>query len=752
MSYLTDRGIRDIENSLVALREADDGVSHLSLQRLDRRRFLQLAGVTGGGLILAFSLPTARAAPLSATFAPNAYLQISSAGILIFAPHPEIGQGVKTSLPMIIAEELDADWREVQIRQAPIDAARYGTQSAGGSMSIPRSWDPLRNAGAVARILLKTAAAAQWQVPIDECRSAMGRIHHDTSGRSRSYLELADQAATLPLPDPSSVTLKSRTDYRLLNTRVRGVDNPQVVTGAPLFTADLRLPGLRVAVYVKCPAIGGRVVEANLTEIRALPGVVDAFVLEGNGEVVELKPGVAIIAKDTWSAFQARRQLRIRWDETAAATDSWSLARSRAAELLPSRGAETVLERGDVDAAWTTAAKTVEGVYEYAFLAHAHLEPQTTTAWYHEGRLEIWAPTQTPQRALGNVANVLGIEPQRITLHQMRAGGGFGRRLMNDFVCEAAAIAMRSDQPVRLQWSREDDMAHDFIRAGGFHSLKAAVDAQGRAIAWQNHFVTFTADGTRPVVGGDLRANEDLPQLIENFRYTRSMLPWQSPCGFWRAPGASVFAFPLQSFLHEISVAAGRDHLQFLLELLGEPRWLPPANRSALHTGRAAAVLRLAAERAGWGKALPSGRAQGLAFYFSHAAHVAEVVELSVDPAGHITVHEVTVAADVGPIVNLSGAEAQAEGCVIDGLSALHAQALTHERGRVQETNFDRYPLLRMGSDPQVHAHFIQSDYPPSGLGEPVLPPLAPALCNAVFTATGRRIRRLPISAEGFSL
>ena len=411
-----------------------------------------------------------------------------------------------------------------------------------------------------------------------------------------------------------------------------------------------------------------------------------------------------------------------------------------------------MLERGEVDKAFAEAAHIVEGRYEYAFLAHAHLEPQTTTAWYRDGRVEIWAPTQTPQRALTNVANVLAIDPAMITLHQMRVGGGFGRRLMNDFVCEAAAIAVRVGTPVRLQWTREDDMSHDFIRAGGFHALKAAVDAEGRASAWQNHFVTFTADGRRPVVGGDLRATEDLPQLIDNFRYTRSMLPWKSPCGFWRAPGASVFAFPLQSFLHEMSVAAGRDHLQFLLELLGEPRWLPPANRSALDTGRAAAVLKLAAERAGWGRKLAPGRAQGLAFYFSHAAHVAEVVELSVDASRRITVHEVTVACDVGPIVNLSGAEAQAEGCIVDGLSALHAQALTHENGRVLETNFDRYPLLRMGSEPKVSAYFIQSDHPPSGLGEPVLPPLAPALCNAVFAATGHRIRRLPISAEGFSL
>lgn len=752
MSYLADQGIRQMESELAALAAAGDREAVLQVRRLDRREFLKLTGLAGGGLVLAFSLSPASAQQPVSTFTPNGYLQISRQGIVIFAPHPEIGQGVKTSLPMIIAEELDADWVDVQVRQAPIDAARYGSQSAGGSMSIPRSWDPLRRAGAVARAMLQAAAAQQWQVPVAECRTAASRVQHVTSGRSIHYRDLASIAASLPIPDAATIPLKTRAEYRLLNTRVRGVDNPKVVSGAPLFAGDVRLPDLQVAVYVKCPAVGGRVREANLEEIRRLPGVTAAFVLEGNGEVVELKPGVAIVARDTWSAFQARKSLRILWDESDAATDSWSGARQQAAALLPGRGSETVLERGDVDGAFARAARTVEGIYEYAFLAHAHLEPQTITAWYRDDGIEIWAPTQTPQRALTNVANVLGIDSSKITLHQMRLGGGFGRRLMNDFVCEAAAIARRVNTPVRLQWLREDDMSHDFIRAGGFHALKGAVDAEGRALAWQNHFVTFTADGQRPVVGGDLRANEDMPQLVENFRLTRSMLPWKSPCGFWRAPGASVFAFPLQSFLHEMSVAAGRDHLQFLLDLLGEPRWLPPANRSALNTGRAASVLKLAAEQAGWGRKLPAGRAQGLAFYFSHAAHVAEVVELSVDADRHITVHEVTVACDVGPIVNLNGAEAQAEGCIVDGLSAMHAQALTHEKGRVQETNFDRYPLLRIGSEPKVRAFFIQSDYPPSGLGEPVLPPLAPAVCNAVFTATGHRIRRLPISAEGFSL
>jgi isoquinoline 1-oxidoreductase beta subunit len=365
--------------------------------------------------------------------------------------------------------------------------------------------------------------------------------------------------------------------------------------------------------------------------------------------------------------------------------------------------------------------------------------------------MELWAPTQTPHRALGVVAKVLGIPETSIVIHQMRLGGGFGRRLYNDFACDAAAIAMRVDRPVKLQWTREDDMRNDYLRAGGFISLKGALDTGGRAIGWQQHLVTFSSDGKKPVTGGDLRVDEDFSQLLPNFRYTRTQLPWASPCGAWRAPGASVFAFALQSFWHEMAVAAKRDHLEFLLETLGEPRWLTPGNRMALNTGRAADVLRLAAQKAGWGSRQPKGRALGIAFYFSHAGHVAQVVDLSVDASRRITLHKVTVVSDVGPIINLSAAEAQCQGAVVDGVSAMAAQQLTHVAGRVQETNFDRYPLLRIGAAPKVDVHFIQSEYPPTGLGEPAFPPLAPAVCNAVFAATGYRIRRLPIVQEGFS-
>lgn len=727
------------------------------IERIDRRSFLQWTGIASTGLVLGVgmveSADSAESAAGGGPLVPNAFVEISSTGIVILATQPEIGQGVKTSIPMILAEELDAAWSDVEVRVSPIDQKKYGIQTAGGSTATPRNWNPMRKAGAVARAMLIDAAARSWGVPAAECSTRDSRVTHASSRRSAHYRELAALAATLPVPDPESVPLKSRAEYRLLNTRVRAVDGPKLVTGRPTYAIDVRLPGMLHAVYVKCPRIGGRVRSANLEAIKREPGVVDAFVLEGNGDVTELKPGVAILARDTWAAFSARRKLQVDWDDSGASSDDWANALTEARKLAQGDGAELVGERGDVVAAMSNAKRTVAGDYSYAFVSHAQLEPQVCTAWVKDdGTVEVWPPSQTPQRAQTVVAKVLAIPESKVLIHPQRIGGGFGRRLNNDVSCEAAAIAQRAKAPVKLQWTREDDMRNDLVRAGGLVSLKGAVDERGRATAWQAHHVTFSPDGKRIVAGGSLRAEEDFAPLMPNLRVTRSILPWTSPCGFWRAPGASVLAFPLQSFLHEMSVAAGRDHLEFLLELLGEPRWLPPATPGALNTGRAAAVLKLATEKAGWGRRLPKGRALGLAFYFSHAAHVAEVAEVSVDAARRITVHAMTVAVDVGPIINLSGAESQCQGSVIDGLSAMAAQKLTHVNGVVQETNFDRYPLRRIGNDPRIDIHFIQSEYPPTGLGEPVLPPVAPAVCNAVFAATGQRIRQLPISEAGFSL
>ena len=731
----------------------------MTITRLDRRSFLKFTGLAGGGLMLGVTFgcspadeataPAADGAPV-APFAPNAFVQISSAGIVILAPNPEVGQGVKTSLPMIVAEELDAAWDDVIVVQSDIDAARYDRQVAGGSRSIPHNWLPMRQAGAVARQMLVTAAALRWEVDPAECETRDSRVIHTPTGRQLSYLELAAAAAELPVPAADDVPLKDPADFRLLGRRVTGVDNAALVTGEPLFGIDKQLPALRYATYIKCPAKGGRVQQANLEAIKQLPGVLDAFVLEGNDNPAELSPGIAIVAVDTWSAFKARQSLEVVWDESGAAKDSWSAARAQARVLAEGDGGTIIVDQGDPAGAFDGAANTLAAFYEYAFVSHAQLEPQNTTAWWHDGLMELWAPTQTPQGAESAVARLLGLEADQVTLHQMRAGGGFGRRLINDPVIEAAAIARRIDGPVKLTWTREDDMAHDFYRAGGFHALQGAIDAEGQLAGWRNHFISFSHDGANPVSGGGIRGDIDPGPFIPNYRITQTLLPWQTPCGPWRAPGSNVIAFAHQCFLHELATAAGRDHLEFLLALLGEPRWLEEGNAHALHTGRAAGVIRKAAEAAGWGRTLPTGHGLGLAFYFSHAGHVAEVAEVSIGENRRLNVHRVTVAADVGPIVNLSGAENQVQGSVIDGLSTMLGQQVTFENGRAQQTNFLEYPLLRMPRTPQVDVHFIDSDFPPTGLGEPALPPLAPAVANAIFAATGERVRVLPISEAGW--
>lgn len=719
---------------------------------VNRRSFLKLVGIAGGGLTLAMSFgPAAFADGEDAGMANfNAYVRVSPEGkIYIYASNPEIGQGVKTSMPMIIAEELDAAWDDVVIEQSPI-GSQYGRQFAGGSLSIPMNWDALRRAGAAARAMLVEAAAKQWNVPADSLRTEDSKVLNQL-GDSLSYAELANAAARLSEPSADSLELKDRSEYKLLGKRIGGVDNVALVTGEPLFGIDTQLPGMVYATYTKCPAFGGKAVSANLDQIKKLPGVKDAFILDGNDTQTELSSGVAIIANSTWAAFQAQKKLKVEWDKSKASTDSWTDIVKTASELSKKEGDKVVADKGSVDEGFKNAARTVESYYSYQFASHAPLEPQNCTAYAKDGMIEVWAPSQTPQGAVGSVAKVTGLSADKIKLNQTRIGGGFGRRLLNDYACEVAAIAQKVDAPVKLQWTREADMQHDFYRPAGFHSLKGAVDQGGKISAWQNHFITFTNNG-RSVSGGSL-SEEEFPALnLDNYRLTETALPLGTPCYAWRAPGANAFAWVMQSFIHELAVAADRDHREFLLEVMGEPRWFAEGNTRSLNTGRAAEVIKLATEKAGWGKKLPKGRGMGLAFHFSHAGHIAEVAEVSVDANKKITVHKVTVAGDVGPIVNMSGAENQAEGSVVDGLSTMLDLEITMENGMVEQSNYHNYRPLRMKDAPEVAVHFIQSEHSPTGLGEPALPPLAPAVCNAIYAATGHRVKTLPLSKEGFTV
>jgi len=729
---------------------------------MGRRSFLKLAGFAGGGLVLAFNFDTrvAQAADGGDATTLNAFVRIAPDNtVTLYSKGPEIGQGIKTAFGLILAEELDADWKTVKVDQAPINPKVYGHQGAGGSTSIPRAWDQLRQAGATARAMLIAAAAKQWSVPVSECSAAASVVTHTPSGRKLSYGALAKAASTQPVPEPNKVQLKARADYKLLGKRYTGVDNLQVVTGQPLFGIDVQMPGMLYANYAKCPAVGGKVKTANLDEIKKMPGIVDAFVLDGTGTPAEVMPGVAIIAKTTWEAFKAKDALKVEWDESTASKDSLTQATAKAKQIagqMPAPADNT----GDVDAAFASAAKVVEASYDYAMVSHQQLEPQNSTAWWHDGTMEIWTPSQMADRGLALVAKMLKLPEDKVTVHQTRAGGGFGRRLANDYMCEAAAIAMKVNAPVKLQWKREDDFAHDLFRAGGYHFLKGAVDKAGKLCAIQNHLVSFTADGTRPVSGGG-RSNNSFPtDMAPNVRYAVSLMPLQIPCGPWRAPTDNVQMFVAGSFLHELSVSAGCDHVKFLLDWVARPLASlpvpaggpPPDLSRSFNPSRAAGVIKMAAEKSGWGRKLPSGRGLGIAFSCAYGGHVAEAVELSVDAKKHVTVHKITVVADIGPIINMSGAENQAQGGAIDALSTAMGLEIGVEQGRVQQANFGDYPLLRIRSAPPVEVHFIQSDFRPAGLGEPCVPPLAAALGNAIFAATGERVRTMPFKRAGYTI
>lgn len=725
------------------------------LPSLNRRDFICVSALVGGGFALSLALPGEAWAQVAQAlddtakvFIPGPFIKITPEGIItILAKNPEIGQGIKTALPMIVAEELDADFSTVVIEQAGL-RGDVGAQFAGGSRSIPDNYMRMRQAGATARAMLIEAAAQTWKVRAEELTTDNGKVIHAATGRSLTYGQLATKAATLPVPDEKTIKLKSEDEFRILGSRVGGVDNPLIVTGRPLFGIDQKLPGMVYAAFEKCPVFGGKVVSANLDRLKALPGVLDTFVIEGTDNINGLLPGIAIIASSTWAAFSAKRQLQAVWDESAGAGHSTEAYAARAAELAQA-GGTNLRNDGDVATAFAAAAKVVEGAYFYPFLNHATLEPQGCTAWARDGGIEFWTTSQTPGSGQELVARTLNIPKDKLKLNLVRAGGGFGRRLANDYMVEAAAIALRVNAPVKLTWTREDDMRHCFYRPAGFHFLKGAVDARGRLSAWHNHFVTFGYKGTeRPASSAGLSTDELPARFIPNYRLDQSIMPTIVPTGPMRAPGSNGLAFVMQSFIDELAHAAGRDPVEFRLELLGDDRVLPPSQvrGTPYDAARMKGVVRLAAEKSGWGKKLPKGEGMGVAFHFSHSGYVAMVAEVAVAADGTLKVRQVTAAVDVGLIINLSGAENQIQGSIVDGLGMAWLQEITHDRGRTVQGNFNDYRLLRSTETPAMSVNFLQSKNPPTGLGEPGYPVVPPAICNAIFAATGKRIRQLPIS------
>ena len=720
---------------------------------LSRRLFLKTGLAVGGGLMIGAGLTETAAGAEGTPAVLSAYVRIAPDGIVTIASrNPEIGQGIKTSLPMLIAEELDVDWKDVRIEQAPVDTKVFGLQLAGGSTAMATQYDHMRQVGAVGRAMLISAAAAAWGVPVTECTAASGVVSHKSSGKRSTYGALANAAAALPAPDVAAVALKDPKDFKIVGQRIGGVDNQSIVTGKPLYGIDMVVPGMVYAVFEKCPVFGGKVVSANLDEVKALRGVKGAYIIKGGQDLDGLLDGVAIVADSWWRAEKARKSLKVVWDEGATASQSSKGFAEQAAALSKQPATLPIRNDGDAKAALAAAAHVIEAEYSYPFIAHAPLEPQNCTADVRGDKVEIWAPTQIPARGLTLVAKTLGVPEANVTVHMVRAGGGFGRRLQNDYMVEAAAISRAAGAPVKLLWNRADDMQHDFYRPGGFHYLKGGLDSAGKLVALHDHFVSFGANNAavKFVSSGAMSGTEFPARVVDNYLLEASLIPCGIPTGPLRAPQSNALSFVLQSFIDELAHAAGKDPVEFRRELVGAPRVLGTPTSDPFDTGRMRAVLDLVAEKSGWGKTkLPARTGMGVAFYYSHKGYFAEVVQASVAATGAIKVDKVWVAGDIGrQIVNISGAENQVHGAVLDGLAQALDQEITFENGRTQQANFDSFRLLRMPQATAIEVHFLRSDNPTTGLGEPALPPVAPALCNAIFAVTGKRVRKLPIDVS----
>jgi len=708
-----------------------------TLASLTRREFLTVSAASGAGLIIGMYLPAAVRADLASAdppgpFAPNAWLRIDPAGtVTVTVAKSEMGQGVLTSLPMIVAEELDADWSHIRYEQAIADD-RYGSMGTGGSRSVRGGWQTLREAGAAARMMLVAAAARQWEVDPSACTTDSGAVHHRASGRSVSYGALAGKASGMTLP--SRVELKNPKDFRIIGRRTLRLDTPPKVDGSGKFGIDVRLPGMLYATVVHAPVFGAAVKSFNPAKAKALPGV---------KEVVKIETGIAVIARSTWEAFQGRDALEITWDEGNGALASSATIAESLREASTREGA--VAEKsGDPAAALDHAAVKIEAAYDAPFVPHATMEPMNCTAAVGKGSCEIWAPTQAPQGAQHEAASVLGIPVSSVTVHTTLLGGGFGRRLQTDYVKDAVLCSKAAGAPVKMTWPREEDMQHDFYRPVSRHVLSGGVDASGKAVVLTHRVVAPSMgdqrqpgslkDGLdRGAVEGAVKSVYDIPNFLVEYVLARTPVP----IGAWRSVFPSQTVFALECFIDELAAAAGKDPVAFRLAMTEK-------------TPRAHGVIALAAEKSGWSQPPPRGVFRGIAcgppaFFGSYVAHVAEV---SLTAERKVRLLRIVTAVDCGTAVNPESIEAQMEGAIIYGLSAAMKEEITIEKGRVVQSNFDDYPLLTIDEMPKVEVHIVESTAPPDGIGEPGLPPIAPAVANAVSAATGKRVRSLPIRLQ----
>lgn len=696
---------------------------------------MKLAAAAGGGLMLGFHWSNTEASAMevlntksvtSAKLRFNSYLSIAPDGtITIMSPNPELGQNIKTSFPLIVAEELDADWSKVKVLQAPLDPANFERQVTGGSGAVPHSWERLRKAGATARHMLVEAAARKWKVSSTALTADKSMVYHKESGRKFSYGELATDAASVPVP--AEVKLKNIKDFKLIGTAVRNVDNHEMVTGKPLYGFDFHRDGMLIAM-VQRPAFGMKIKSVDSAAAKAMPGIVD---------VVTFKNNVAVVGKSTWQVMKARKALKVEYEKDGA-VESTADHDKLFKDLLDNNEAATVRRKdGDVDAAFKSAAKVIRSEYQCPFLSHSPMEPMNFFAHVREDGVELVGPTQRPDGARTDTAKLLGIAPEKVTVDLTRLGGGFGRRLQSDYVLDAVEVSNIMKAPVKVIWSREDDMTGGIYRPAVRYRFEAALDAAGNMTAYKLRGVGINS-------GNSTREDNFPSGAVDNLLI--DSIEHKSPIttGPWRAPITNFLAFAEQSFLDEVAFAAKKDPVQFRLDLLDRAK-KSPVGEIKYDIDRMKGVIQLAAEKSGWGK--KQNVSQGFSVYFSHRSYVAQVAEMEVKNNNPV-LKKIYAASDCGIVVNLSGARQQVIGGIVDGFGHAMFGKLTFKDGEAEQKNFNSYRLIRMKEVPEVEAHFVDNGIDPTGLGEPALPPTGGAIANALFKATGKRVRNQPFMSE----
>jgi isoquinoline 1-oxidoreductase beta subunit len=729
--------------------------------KLTRRGFVKVGAAGSAALVIGFYLPSLAATQQEggpSKEAPrinplNAWIRIGADGnVTLIVGKSEMGQGVMTSLPMILADEVEVDWNSVHVEQAATKPDIYSL-GTGGSGSVLDSYLPLRQAGAAARQMLIQAAADTWGVDPASCFAKGGAVIHNPRGHRLAYGELAAKASKLPVPDLKTVVLKNPDNFRYIGTSLPRLDIPSKVDGSAKFGIDVRVPGMLYAVVARCLVFGGKLKSFDAAKAKAVPGV---------REVVEIPPvekgahtagGIAVVADSTWAAIQGRDALVSAWDNGPHADESTDSLREQLQSLTAKPG-KIVRKEGDVEAALAAAANKIEASYELPFLAHATMEPMNCTADVRSNRAEIWAPTQGPDWNQSMVAQVLKLPPKSVVVHTVLMGGGFGRRYQTDFAVEAAQVSKAIGKPVQLLWTREDDMQHDFYRPASHHRMAAALDDKGGIAAWR-HRVSSTSiaefwRSSPNLAEQEIGSAEVLPYATANFQIEYSAAKSGVPRAWWRSVEQTPSAFAVESFIDELAAAAKIDPYEYRLRLFDERK--PMSSKlwpegPPLNVKRMKATLKLAAEKASWGTPAPEGRSRGIACFYSFNTYAAEVAEVSVVAGGKFRVHRVTCAVDCGRAVEPDGVKAQVEGGIVYALSAVLTGEITIANGSVVQSNFNDYKVMRMRDMPEVEVHIVPSTERPTGVGEPGLPPLAPAVTSAIFAATGKRIRRLPIRA-----